>query len=243
MSSTTKRKLWQSLPRAALMLAVALSAAPSAAWDSAARGVPDPFIGVNRAIFDFNEFFDNLLLRPLAVGYANNVPRPVQSGLSNFFGNIDDLNTMANNLLQAKVAAAVSDCGRILINTTLGIGGFLDVASEFGLEKRNEDFGQTLGVWGIGSGPYLMLPIFGASSARDALGLFVDSLLNPIYQVDDEAARAATFGVERLEWRAGLIPSESLVTGDRYLFLREASFQQREFEIKDGELDDAFGDF
>lgn len=234
-------KLWKlpQIPRCAVLaLAMALPAAPTAAQE-----VGDPFRGVNQVIFEFNEFFDNLLLRPLAVGYSNHVPAPVQSGVSNFFGNIDDLNTMANNLLQWKIPEAVSDCGRILINTTVGIGGLFDVASELGLEKHNEDFGQTLGVWGIESGPYLVLPIFGASSTRDALGLFMDSLLNPIYQVDDEAARAATFGVERLEWRAGLLPAESLMTGDRYLFLREATRQQREFDINDGELDDPFGDF
>ena len=240
MPPTAKWKPPQTLRSAALTLALAfaLPAAPTAA-----QGIQDPFIGVNQVVFGFNEFFDNLLLRPLAVGYANNVPQPVQAGVTNFFSNIDDFNTMANNLLQWKIPQAVSDCGRILINTTVGIGGLIDVASELGLEKHNEDFGQTLAVWGVGSGPYLVLPIFGASSTRDALGLFVDSLLNPIYQVDDEAARAATFGVERLEWRTGLLPAESLITGDRYLFLREASSQQREFDINDGELDDPFGDF
>lgn len=243
MARTNGQKLSQTLRFAALTLAFALPAAPAAGQDFAAQENRDPFIGVNQVIFGFNEYFDNLLLRPLAVGYFNYVPPPVQTGVTNFFGNIDDLNTMANNLLQWKIPEAVSDCGRILINTTVGIGGLIDVASELGLEKHNEDFGQTLGVWGIESGPYLVLPIFGASSTRDAFGLFVDSLLNPIYQIEDEATRVTTFGAERLEWRTGLLPAESLITGDRYLFLREASFQQREFEINDGELDDPFGDF
>lgn len=243
MVSTSGRKLSQTLRYAALALVLSLTAKPSLAQDFDAQANRDPFLGVNQMIFGFNEYFDNLLLRPLAVGYSNYVPPPVQTGVTNFFGNIDDLNTMANNLLQWKIPEAVSDCGRILINTTVGIGGLFDVASELGLEKHNEDFGQTLGVWGIESGPYLILPIFGASSTRDALGLFVDSLLNPIYQIEDEAARVTTFGAERLEWRTGLLPAESLITGDRYLFLREASFQQREFEINDGELDDPFGDF
>lgn len=241
--TTSGRKLTQTLRYATLALALSLAATPSLGQDFGARANRDPFLGVNQVVFGFNEYFDNLLLRPLAVGYSNYVPSPVQTGVTNFFGNIDDLNTMANNLLQWKIPEAVSDCGRILINTTVGIGGLIDVASELGLEKHNEDFGQTLGVWGIESGPYVVLPIFGASSARDALGLFVDSLLNPIYQLDDEAARATVFGAERLEWRTGLLPAESLITGDRYLFLREASFQQREFEINDGELDDPFGDF
>ncbi len=203
----------------------------------------DPFYDVNRLIFGFNEYLDKLLLRPLAVGYADYVPAPLQSGVTNFFGNIDDLNTFTNNLLQWKIPEAMSDCSRIIINSTVGIGGLIDVASELGLQKHQEDFGQTLAVWGVPSGPYLVLPVFGASSARDAFGLFVDSLLNPIYQVDDEEQRAATFGLERVEWRTGLLPQESLISGDRYLFLREAYVQQREFEIKDGALDDPFGDF
>ncbi len=228
---------------AALTLALSLSTVPAFGQDFGAQTDPDPFMRINMMIFEVNEILDNLILKPLAVGYSDHVPEPVQTGVTNFFGNIDDLNTMTNNLLQWKIPEAVSDCGRILINTTVGIGGLIDVASELGLEKHNEDFGQTLGVWGIESGPYLVLPIFGASSTRDALGLFVDSLLNPIYQVEDETARAAAFGAERLEWRNGLLPAESLITGDRYLFLREASFQQREFEINDGVLDDPFGDF
>lgn len=243
MTPANVQKLLKNLRYAALTLAFVLPAAPTAGQDFAARENRDPLIGVNRVIFGFNEYFDNLLLRPLAVGYSNYVPPPVQTGVTNFFGNIDDLNTMANNLLQWKIPEAVSDCGRILINTTVGIGGLIDVASELGLEKHNEDFGQTLGVWGIESGPYLVLPVFGASSTRDALGLFVDSLLNPIHQIEDDAARVTTFGAERLEWRTGLLPAESLITGDRYLFLRESSLQQREFEINDGELDDPFGDF
>ena len=243
MTTAIGQKLSQTLRYAALTLALALPAMPAAGQDFATQENRDPFIGVNQVIFGFNEYFDNLLLRPLAVGYSSYVPPPVQTGVTNFFGNIDDLNTMANNLLQWKIPEAVSDCGRILINTTVGIGGLIDVATELGLEKHNEDFGQTLGVWGIESGPYVVLPIFGASSTRDAFGLFVDSLLNPIYQIEDEATRVTTFGAERLEWRTGLLPAESLITGDRYLFLREASFQQREFEINDGELDDPFGDF
>ncbi len=245
MLPTRTKELFQIPRRAALALALVLplAAAPAAGRDFAPPADRDPFIGVNRLIFGFNEYLDNLLLRPLAVGYFNHVPRPVQVGVTNFFGNIDDVNTLANNLLQGKIPEAISDCGRILINSTVGIGGLIDVASELGLEKRQEDFGQTLAVWGVESGPYIILPVFGASSTRDALGLFVDSLLNPIYQIEDDAVRASAFGAERLEWRTGLLPAESLITGDRYLFLREAHFQQREFEIEDGALEDPFGDF
>jgi len=226
-----------------LALAATLPAAPALGQDLDVSENRDPFYGANRMVFHFNEYFDRLLLRPLAIGYSNYVPSPVRTVVTNFFGNVDDLNTFANNMLQWKVADAMSDCGRVLINTTIGIGGLFDVASELGLEKHQEDFGQTLGVWGVGPGPYVVLPVFGASSVRDAFGLMVDSLLNPIYQIEDDAARASTFSMERLEWRTGLLPAENLITGDRYLFLREANFQTREFEINDGALDDPFGDF
>lgn len=241
--SISERKLSQTLRCAVLMLALTLPAAPAFSQNPGAEADRDPFFGVNRLIFQANEYIDNLLLRPLAVGYTDYVPPPVQTGVANFFGNIDDLNTFTNNLLQWKIPEAISDCGRILINTTAGVGGLIDVASGLGLEKHNEDFGQTLGVWGLDSGPYIVLPVFGASSTRDALGLFVDSLLNPIYHIEDDATRVSIYGMERLEWRTGLLPTESLIVGDRYLFLREAHFQQREFEIKDGALDDPFGDF
>lgn len=203
----------------------------------------DPFIDINRLVFGFNEYFDNLLLRPVAVAYVNFVPPPLRTGVNNFFANVDDLNTMANNLLQGKIGDAVSDCGRILINSTVGIGGLIDVASELGLEKHQEDFGQTLGVWGVEPGPYVVLPIFGASSVRDTFGFVIDSFANPAYYVEDDKIRVSTYGVERVDWRMSLMQAEALVTGDSYLFVREAQFQNREYQVRDGEIDDPFGDF
>ena len=203
----------------------------------------DPFVDINRVVFGFNDYFDNLLLRPLAVGYSNHVPTPVRAGVGNFFSNIEDINTMANNLLQGKVGDAVSDCGRILINSTVGVGGLIDVASELGLEKHQEDFGQTLGVWGVEAGPYVVLPIFGASSVRDTFGFVIDSFANPVYYLEHDRARVSTYSVERVDWRSGLLSAEQLVTGDSYLFVREAQFQSRDFAIKDGKVDDLFGDF
>ncbi len=203
----------------------------------------DPFIDINRFVFGFNEYFDNLLLRPVAIAYVNFVPPPMRAGVNNFFGNVDDLNTMANNLLQGKIGDAISDCGRILINSTVGIGGLIDVASELGLEKHQEDFGQTLGVWGVEPGPYVVLPIFGASSVRDTFGFVIDSFANPVYYLEDDKIRVSTYGVERVDWRMDLMQAEALVTGDSYLFVREAQFQNREYQVRDGEIDDPFGDF
>ncbi len=231
------------LRRALLAICLLLPAASALAQNWEAAADRDPFSGVNRAIFGFNEYFDNLLLRPLAVTYTNHVPPPVRAGVGNFFSNIDDINTMANNLLQGKVDRAVSDCGRILINSTLGIGGLFDVASELGLEKHHEDFGQTLGVWGIEPGPYIVLPIFGASSARDTFGFVIDSFVNPVYHLENDRARVSTYGVERVDWRAGLLSTDALVSGDSYLFVREAQFQSRDYEVKDGAVEDPFADF
>jgi len=232
------------MPVAALLaLCLLLPAAPSMAQNWQTADDRDPFAGINRAVFEFNEYFDNLLLRPLAVTYANKVPAPLRVGVGNFFSNIDDINTMANNLLQGKVDRAVSDCGRILINSILGIGGLFDVASEFGLEKHQEDFGQTLGVWGIEPGPYIVLPIFGASSARDTFGFVIDSFVNPVYYLENDRTRVSTYGVERVDWRANLLSTEALVSGDSYLFVREAQFQSRDYAVKDGEVDDPFADF
>ncbi len=229
--------------RALLWAIAVLPAMPTLGQEVAFEANPDPLIEFNRAVFGFNEYLDGVVLRPLAIGYTSYIPSPVQTSISNFFANVDDVNTFANNLLQWKVADAVSDCGRILINTTVGIGGLFDVASELGLEKHREDFGQTLAVWGVPPGPFVVLPIFGASTVRDSFGLGVDSLLNPLYQIEDEAARAAAFGMERVEWRTGLLPMESLYIGDRYIFTREAHLQSREFEASDGQVEDLFGDF
>ena len=243
MSAQPLQKPGPRLRCAALALCLLLPAASASGQAREPVADQDPFVGANRVIFGFNEYFDNLLLRPLALTYTNFVPSPLRAGVNNFFGNVDDINTMANNLLQGKVADAVSDCGRILINSTVGIGGLFDVASELGLPKHQEDFGQTLGVWGVEPGPYIVLPIFGASSVRDTFGFVIDSFANPVYYMEHDRARVSTYGLERVDWRSELLSIEDLVTGDSYLFIREAQFQSREFAINDGEVDDPFADF
>lgn len=209
----------------------------------AAAQSDDPWRGANERVFRLNDYFDQLIVRPVASAYTIFIPRVARQGIGNFFSNIDDINVFVNDLLQLKLDAAMNDSGRLLVNTTLGLGGVLDIASGFGLQKNEEDFGQTLGRWGVGAGPYVMLPVFGASNVRDSLGLVLDTLFNPIQYHDDESLRGTLFLVKETDSRAGLLALDELITGDRYLFVREAYMQRREYLVTDGQLEDEFGDF
>lgn len=204
---------------------------------------PDPWQTTNERIFRFNDYFDQLLVKPVARTYTLFIPRVVRQGIGNFFSNIDDINVFANDLLQLKFDDALSDSGRFLINTTIGVGGVFDFATGFGLTKNEEDFGQTLGRWGVGSGPYVMLPVFGASNLRDSLGLVLDTLFNPIQYHDEESLKLTMFLLRETDSRSGLLALDDLISGNRYLFIREAYVQRRDFLVNDGRIDDEFGDF
>ena len=203
----------------------------------------DPWQRTNQFVFKWNDYFDQLIVKPVASTYNLFVPRIARQGIGNFFSNIDDINVFVNDLLQFKLDAAANDSGRLLINSTLGLGGFVDVASGFGLRKNEEDFGQTLGSWGVGTGPYVMLPVFGASNVRDSFGLMLDTLFNPIQYHEDESLRLSLFLVRETDSRSRLLALDELITGDRYLFVREAYTQRREYLVTDGQLEDEFGDF
>lgn len=205
--------------------------------------VSDPWRTTNERVYALNDYFDQLLVRPIAFTYTLFVPRFARQGIGNFFSNIDDINVFANDLLQMKFDAALSDSGRFLINSTLGIGGVLDVASGWGLRKNEEDFGQTLGRWGVGPGPYVMLPVFGASNLRDSFGLVLDTLFNPIQYHDETSLRLTLYLAEEIDSRAGLLALDELISGNRYLFIREAYMQRREYLVKDGQVEDMFGAF
>lgn len=209
----------------------------------AAGQADDPWREANERLFKLNDYFDQLIVRPVATSYTLFIPRVARQGIGNFFSNIDDINVLVNDLLQLKLGAVMNDSGRLLVNSTLGVGGILDVASGFGLYKNEEDFGQTLGRWGVATGPYIMLPVFGASNVRDSFGLVLDTLFNPIQYHSDESLRLTMFLVREMEARSGLLALDELITGDRYLFLREAYSQRREYLVTDGQLEDEFGDF
>ena len=203
----------------------------------------DPWREANERVFTLNDYFDRIVVRPVSIAYTTFTPRIARQGIRNIFSNIDDINVFVNNLLQLKFDAALNDSGRLLVNTTLGLGGVLDVAGGYGLSKNEEDFGQTLGRWGVAAGPYVMLPVFGASNLRDSFGLVLDTLFNPIQYHKDESLRLTLFFVRETDSRSGRLALDELITGNRYLFVREAYVQRREYLVTDGQVEDEFGDF
>lgn len=207
------------------------------------RHPDDPWEGFNRGVYAFNDALDRALLRPAAVAYDTVAPEPVQLGVGNFFANLGELRTVLNSLLQAKPANAGIATGRFVLNSTVGMLGLVDVASDMGIVADKEDFGQTLAVWGLGEGPYLMLPLFGPSTVRDTAGLPVDWVTYPTHQLNDRELELFLTALNLVDKRAGLLDQEALIQGDRYSFIRDAYLQRRRFEVSDGELgDDPFAD-
>lgn len=203
---------------------------------------PDPWEPVNRAVFRFNDTLDTYALRPIAKGYDKVVPQPLNDGISNVFNNLGEPKNLVNNVLQGKMHDAGVDLSRFMLNTTLGVLGVFDVATRMGLQRNDEDFGQTLGAWGTPSGPYVMLPFLGPSTVRDASGFAVEGLAELSYRphIDDVPTRNTAIGVDVVDTRAGLLPQERLIRGDKYRFIRNAWLQNREFKVRDGQVEDEF---
>ena len=234
-------RYWQKCWQLSALFALVTLALPSHANDS--KGDPrDPWEGLNRSIFAFNEAADRYVATPIARGYKTVTPGFVDTSIDNFFNNIGEFKNFTNNLLQGSLGDAGTDLSRFVVNTTVGVLGIFDVASYVGLERENEDFGQTLAVWGVGDGPYLMLPVLGASTLRDGVGRGVDSLSSPQRAVEPESADYGLTFLELVQNRAALLGAEDLISGDKYSFLKDAYFQRREFLINDGEFQDSFGD-
>ena len=204
---------------------------------SSGHNPKDPFEPFNRGMYRLNDTVDKAVVTPLAKGYNAVVPPPGRMMLSNFFSNLDDVVVTVNDLLQFKVLRAVADAGRIAVNTTVGLFGLADVASQVGLEKHNEDFGQTLGWWGVGSGPYLVLPLLGPSSVRDGAGLYADSRTGMIRKIKHVDTRNQVSATELLGQRASLLDRENVLEEaaiDRYAFIRDAYLQRRQSLVYDG---------
>lgn len=188
-------------------------------------------------MFAVNEGID-VVVKPIAQGYDAAAPLPVKVLIGNFFGNIGDLWTAVNNLLQGKPDQALSDVGRVLINTTAGIGGAFDVASEMGLTKHNEEFGQTLGRWGVDDGPYFYWPIIGPRTARDTLGWAVDTHIDPVWRADPIRLRNSLVATRFIDLRASLLPTDKVIEEaafDKYNYVRDGYLQYRRNEIYDGD--------
>ena len=202
----------------------------------------DPWEKMNRGVFGFNDWADRSLLRPVAKGYVRITPSFVQQGVSNFFDNVGTPAVALNQLLQRKPRLALSDLGRFVVNTTVGIGGLFDVGSRVGLLEHDEDFGQTFAVWGVREGNYLVLPLLGSSSIRNATGRVFDWAVNPMRFLSDPEVYYA-MALSTVDLRAELLSVDQLVTGDEYLFLRDTYQQRRQFLINDGVIeDDPFAD-
>lgn len=220
--------------RLMLAIAAALLVAGCATTGNDPR---DPWEGFNRKTFAFNDAVDRAILKPVAQGYEKVTPAFVREGVNDFFGNLDDVGTSLNNFLQGKFAEGGSDLGRVLVNSVFGVFGLWDVATPLGLEKHDEDFGQTLGWWGVPSGPYLVIPLLGPSSARDAPAKLVDPQWYWPRLINNDRVYWGVWTFDKVRQRANLLKAESVVEQaalDRYTFIRDAWIQRRRNQVFDG---------
>lgn len=228
------RQSW-AVPILALCLLLAHSPVKADEFD-------DPWENFNRRVHGFNMTADKYFLRPVTKGYRFVTPEFVQTGVRNVFRNVLEVPSAINGVLQGKPGSAAHDSGRFLINSTLGVAGIFDVAQHMGLERSDqEDFGQTLAVWGFDQGPYLVLPFWGPSTVRDTMGLPVDWVTDPTFQVSHPRTRNTVLGFYVVNRRSQLMDLEEHLTGDHYTFIRDAYLQHRNFLIQDGEVEDTFG--
>ncbi len=203
----------------------------------------DPFQDLNEKTHKLNQSLDKSIATPIAKAYRNVTPDFVEVGVTNFTDNIEDVNIALNNLLQGKIKEGFSDIFRFTLNSTIGVLGLFDVASTIGLEKHSEDFGQTLAVWGVSDGPYIVLPVLGPSSLRDTLARIPEAFMTPLLLIEHDRTGYELTAIDLLDKRARYLGLESIVIGDDYLFYRDAYFQSREFDINDGLIEDEFDDF
>ncbi|MBL8315269.1 MAG: VacJ family lipoprotein [Rubrivivax sp.] len=231
-------------PRLApLALAVVLSACASVKAPAGEAHPQDPFESVNRRTFAFNERVDAAVLKPMAQAYQTTLPAPVRAAVDNVFGNLSDAWSALNWLLQGQFQRGIEQGARVAWNTTLGLGGLFDVGSHFGLDKRSQDLGQTLGTWGVGLGPYVVLPVLGPSSARDAAVLPISRSLSLTSFVSGDGEKLGAVLLEAVSTRASLLGAEKVVEGialDKYTFLRDAYLQRRGAKPRKPEDDEGF---
>ena len=218
-------------------IAIPLFAAAVLAGCAAAPSRDDPFEPMNRASYAVHEVVDGYVVKPVAQAYVDYTPKLVQTGIRNFFGNIDDFFSFINGMLQNKPEKAGNDLGRVITNTGFGLLGLIDIASDAGIPKGNEDFGQTFGYWGIPQGPYLFIPVFGPTTVRDGSGWIIRAYTTPVGYIPDVSARNILWGLGFLDLRASALQAESLVDQaslDRYTFIRRSYLQRRQYLVYDG---------
>jgi len=221
---------------AALRLALA-AAAVLLAGCAATPSKVDPLEPMNRALYQVHDVLDTNIVKPVAEGYVSVVPQFIRTGFANVFNNIDDLFSAVNGLLQGKPEKAGNDLGRVLTNTMLGLGGLIDVATDLGIERGNEDFGQTFAVWGFPQGPYLFIPLFGPTTVRDGTGVLVRIALGPVSYISNVPVRNSIYGVGYVDLRSQALEGGSIVDTaalDRYVFIRNAYLQRRRYLVYDG---------
>lgn len=203
----------------------------------------DPYQNINQKIFSFNKSLDDYIARPLAKFYVAVTPDFVERGISNVFGNLKEVTNVFNDVLQGKFSQALNDAGRFGVNSTLGVAGLFDVASLLSLKKsEGEDFGQTLGYWGVPEGPYLMLPLIGPSTLRDAPSKVVDRITDPLDYLNHNTDRIIVRGTELVSMRASLLEYDNLISGDSYTLVRDVYLQRRAYQVTDGAVEDEFDD-
>lgn len=202
---------------------------------------PDPWEPFNRKVFAFNDFADRWVLKPVAKGYDHITPQFLEDGVHNMFANLGEVSDILNSLLQAKFKNSAVSGGRLVLNSTVGLLGFFDVASKVGWQRHEEDFGQTLGYWGVKSGPYIVVPFLGPRTVRDGFGNIADVYSDPLAYMEHVRTRNQLLGLRIVDTRAQLLKAEELMSGDRYIFMRDAYLQRRQFLINDGVVQDNFG--
>ena len=205
-----------------------------------AEDINDPLEDINRITFEFNESLDRNFLKPVAETYSKS-PKLIKKGVTNFFNNLEEVETTVNQVLQGKPMLALNDLTRFVINSTIGLGGFIDIATKIGLTRHEEDFDQTLALWGVPSGPYIMLPALGPSSLRDTLSRPFSSFLSVTFHMTESDVNITLKGIDALETRERLLEIESLIYGDRYDFVKDSYIQYMNYEVKDGvDVEDEF---
>lgn len=203
----------------------------------------DPLESINRPLYAFNNKLDKYLLRPVAKGYDRVMPAPARRGIGNFFANLYDFNSAINGVLQGRLSRAAQSGGRFVVNSTVGVLGLFDVATRLNIPPYRTDFGHTLAIWGVEPGPFIMVPLFGPRTFRSGTGTIFDTFTSVPTYIDNVRLRNSIWGLELIDARARLLKADELVTGDPYIFVRDAYLQTRETFINDGVVQDTFSDF